>query len=345
MSSLSSQEKELIFNYCMGLVSDDQALKAQELMGSNPEAVQLYSGLKPCLESLENFEADNCPDVLAESTVTLLCEQAKSGYDNLELLLENEKDRAHIPSRFSWAALGTRLATAAVFMIVGAVLITAWNSATYYMRQIAWQNQCQSNLGGIYQGISNYKNDHDGKLASSASELGLPWWMVGNQQKNYSNTRPVWQLVKKGYIKPDQSLCPGHKHDRIPSLTSERIRRLNDFPSREYITYSFELLCRESNRMSTLPKVIMSDMNPLFEIIPSDFTGTIFIRLDDTLMTINSINHHRRGQNVLFCDGSIKFEKKRHIGIAQDDIFTLQNTTVYKGVEAPATDTDRFLAP
>jgi hypothetical protein len=60
---------------------------------------------------------------------------------------------------------------------------------------------------------------------------------------------------------------------------------------------------------------------------------------------LNSLNHNRRGQNVLFDDGSAGFVKTRFVGVNGDDIFTLQNTTLYQGSETPDRETDAFLAP
>ena len=51
------------------------------------------------------------------------------------------------------------------------------------------------------------------------------------------------------------------------------------------------------------------------------------------LSTTASMNHNRQGQNVLFSDGQVEFLKTRHIGILQDDIFTVQNIVEYRGNE------------
>ena len=72
----------------------------------------------------------------------------------------------------------------------------------------------------------------------------------------------------------------------------------------------------------------------------------IAIELDDKLAAANSNNHNRRGQNVLFIDGNARFVKRRYVDdVSKDDIFTLQNTSVYKGIEVPSCQTDAFLAP
>jgi len=89
----------------------------------------------------------------------------------------------------------------------------------------------------------------------------------------------------------------------------------------------------------------MADMNPLFENLPEDFSKEFRLQLDKTLLTLNSMNHNRRGQNVLFGDGRVEFIKKRFIGITRDDIYTLQDTDVYQGCEVPSRANDFFLAP
>jgi hypothetical protein len=86
----------------------------------------------------------------------------------------------------------------------------------------------------------------------------------------------------------------------------------------------------------------MADWNPLFEEL-SDNSKQFNLRLTKKLLTLNSINHNRRGQNVLFSDGRVEFLKTRFIGT--DDIFTLQDIDVYQGCEAPSCETDFFLAP
>jgi hypothetical protein len=86
-------------------------------------------------------------------------------------------------------------------------------------------------------------------------------------------------------------------------------------------------------------------MNPLFESLPSDFGQPLKLRLDARLLKVNSVNHKRKGQNVLFSDGSVKFVKTRLVGANNDDIFTLRDTQLYQGCEVPTCDTDDFLAP
>lgn len=87
----------------------------------------------------------------------------------------------------------------------------------------------------------------------------------------------------------------------------------------------------------------MADWNPLFEELPKDYSQPFQLRLTRKLLSLNSINHKRRGQNILFNDGRVNFMKTRLIGT--DDIFTLRDTDVYRGCEVPSCEEDFFVAP
>jgi len=66
-------------------------------------------------------------------------------------------------------------------------------------------------------------------------------------------------------------------------------------------------------------------------------------RLDDQLRNARSINHYGSGQNVLFVDNSVEFNRDRmHSG---DDIYTVRGTESYTGYESPSDEKDTFLAP
>jgi hypothetical protein len=89
----------------------------------------------------------------------------------------------------------------------------------------------------------------------------------------------------------------------------------------------------------------MADANPLFENLPNDHSKSLLLELNKELLTRNSSNHNRRGQNVLYGDGRAEFLRTRRAGILEDDIYTLQNVDIYEGREVPTCETDFFLAP
>ena len=345
MSPLSNAQNELLFDYCMGLTSVEQSSEVEKLISSSEEAADVCSRFKAALSPLDNSPIESCPDELVEGAIWRLNNAARSSQLELEQLLATEQEKK-VSSGGFWLNMGRRFATAAVFMIVGTILFTTFNVTTNYARQKSNQQQCQMQLSSIFDGIGQYSSDHDGQMPAVATTAGQPWWKVGsNSKENQSNTRHLWLLVKGGYVDRNDFVCPGSGHAKLAKLSDSQLKYYNDFPSRKNVAYSFRIKCNDSKDAdSSSRKVLMSDSNPLFETLPL-YSESLNLQLSKKLSTSNSINHNRRGQNVLFGDGSVKFVKTRRVGLSEDDIFTLQDTNTYRGVEVPTCESDVFLAP
>lgn len=343
MTELNNQQKQLLFDYCLGLTSEEVTAEAEQLIASNKQAAEIHSKLKTALSPLKTLESESCPNDLAEGTIWRLNNLARSSQLRLEQLLAGEQARSITDKSRFWRNLGEIVATAAVIVFVAGVLIAPLNLA----RQKSRQQACLMQLQRIGQGINSYSSDHDGQLPAVATAMGDPWWKVGYQGKeNHSNTRHIWLLVKGGYVKPADFVCPGRSRCQTAQLDPSEVQNYNDFPSRKYVTYSFRIRCSKPGEESPRgQKVLAADSNPLFERLPNDYSKPFKLEPNIDLLILNSINHNHRGQNVLFCDGSTAFVKVRQIGTSEDDIFTLQDTDTYQGVEVPARETDAFLAP
>ncbi len=345
MIPLNSEQKQLLFDYCFGFTSPEQTIESETLISSSKRAAVLHSKIKATLDPLNSIEPESCPDSLADRTVLRLTSLANSSQTRLQKLLASEQNRKFTSKNWLMSGFGRRLATAAVLMIVGSLLITSFRAISGYARHHSLRQQCQMQQSSIFQGLNNYISDHDGQSPAVATSAGAPWWKVGDQgDENHSNTRRVYLLVKKGYVKPADFVCPACEHGENLHMTPSQLSKFKDFPSRRYVTYSFQISCHNRNNGKLLCRnVIMSDWNPVFEELPDDFSERFNVRLNKKLLILNSNNHNRRGQNVLFGDGRVEFLKTRFIGT--DDIFTLQDTDIYQGCEAPSYETDFFLAP
>jgi hypothetical protein len=345
MNPLNSDQKQLLFDYCLGLTSEQHTAEAESLISSNKQAAEIHSKIKAVLEPLNSIEPESCPDSLADRTVFRLVNSANSGQERLQNLLTSEQNRKIASTGWLTAGFGRRLAVAAVLMIVGSLLLTTFRAVSGYARYHSLKQQCQIQQSSIFQGLHNYISDHDGQPPAVATAVGDPWWKIGHQgEENHSNTRRIFILVKESYVKPAYFVCPACGYSEAIQMTSAQLSKFKDFPSRRYVTYSFQINCQHtSNGKLLCRKVIMSDWNPLFEKLPDDFSKQLNLRLNKQLLSLNSNNHKRRGQNVLFGDGRVEFRKTRLIGT--DDIFTLRDTDVYQGCEAPSCETDFFLAP
>lgn len=348
MTPLSSQQKQLLFDYSLGLTSQCEAVEAERLLSSNPQASELYHVFQSTLAPLESVEAESCPDDLTDRLFARLAEAmpASLGRDRLEELLAAEQAgarRIRIPMWRNWTEV---VATAAAVVLFVSVLFPAIG----YMRQRYWQTQCGTQFANIYSGYRNYMADHDGLLPAVAITPGSPWWKVGYQGKeNYSNTRQPWLLVQHRYVEPDQFLCPGRRDEHKLTFDGFNIQTFNDFPSRAYIQFSVRIACPNSVGRGLMQKmVLMADRNPLSERLPSDHNTSLRLQLCETLMNANSRNHNNRGQNILLYDGSVEFARGRRASISDDDIYILRDMSCgmeLSGCEFPSSDSDIFLAP
>jgi len=340
MIPLTREQKELLFDYCMDLTSQEQEAEVEALITSNQEAQKIHSMLKVTFAPLDSLEPEFCPDTLVERTVLRLNEAARSSQEQLQQLLASEQSRAVDSKKRILVGLGGRLAMAAMFVIAGSVLLTSLN----FVRHNSRVQRCKMQMGNIFRGLAQYITDYDNQPALAVAP-GSPWWKVGAQgEENHSNTRNLYLLVKGEYVKLSDFVCPGSKCDERPEVTPDQIQSYKDFPNRNCVTYSFRISCQRMQDGKLLcRKVVMADWNPLFEDMPKDYNKPLQMKLTPQLLKLNSINHKRRGQNVLFRDGRIEYMRTRFIGA--DDIFTLQDTDVYQGCEVPSCETDFFLAP
>lgn len=342
MSPLRNQQKQLLFDYCIGLTSEEQNAEALALISSNEEATEIHSKLKAALTPLASLEPGTCPDDLAERTILRLNNAGRSSQLRLQQLLAGEQARGVSLKGTFWRNLGKMAAAAAVFLIG----LGAFQSTSNFARQQYGQSRCRAQLSSIYRGLGNYINDNDGKPPALATTQGAPWWKVGYQgQENHSNTRCMWLLVKSGYVEPANYVCPGRKQKLVIRFEPSQVKSYNDFPGRQHITYSIRICCKKPTADTLTTKVLMADLSPLFEDLPQDHSRPFSKRVDEDLLNHNSINHNYRGQNILLGDGSSRFQRNRLLGITRDDIFTLQNIRNYNGTERPTSEDEIFLAP
>jgi hypothetical protein len=342
MSPLNNQQKQLLFDYCIGLTSQEQNDQIQALISSSNDAAEIHVRLKNALSPLDSIKPETCPDDLAERTILRIHNLERSSRLQLQHLLAGEQDRKVALRSPFWRNLGKIAAAAAVVLIA----LGTFQTSSNFARQRYYQNRCQAQLGNVFRGLSGYVEDNDGRLPVVAATDGSPWWKVGYQGKeNHSNTRCMWLLVKGDYVDPADFVCPGRTQKLVIRFERSQIQNNNDFPTRQHITYSIRICCKEPTVEMLAQKVLMADLSPLFEALPSDFSQPLDIPVDEKLLNLNSTNHNYRGQNLLSGNGSVRFTSKRRIGITRDDIYTLVNVLNYNGTERPSCETDSFIAP
>ena len=308
---------------------------------SNEEAAELARKLQGVLSPLASHPEEQCPDELADVTISRLKAAAYSSQLKLQQLIAQEQGRQGAVKGVFRRNFGrVVLAAAAIYLIVSLYMPS--------IQQARYRSACLAQLMTMGQAIASYQHANNEQLPTVAAVEGSPWWKVGyksDTNENCSNTRHMWLLVRGEYVKPTIFICPGSGKSRGIKYRSINVRRYYDFPSRNSVSYSFRIRCNKSaDAMKNGRQVVASDLNPLFEELPKEF-DQLSLPLSKELEGLNSANHGRKGQNVLFCDGSAEFVKSRLVGEGNDDIFTLQNVFLYQGSEIPTCESDAFVAP
>jgi hypothetical protein len=344
MTAFNDQQKKLVFDYCMRQSSKEDCDQVEHIIDENAEAGHFCQCLQSILNLLDSTVEEACPEELAERTLDRLKQAKQSNQGNQKAVISAEQAPQQTIKVDFWRQFTQIAAVAAIVLFLASVSIPSLKMA----REKYYLSRCQSQFNNIYQGLVSYTADYErGPTINTVS--GAPWWKVGYQGvENYSNTRAVWLLPRHGYVKPNQFVCPARpKTQRIDYSTVDP-SKLYDFPGRAYIDYSSRVCCENQRQAPSGKMVLMADMNPLSEKIPTDHSKSLKIRLDESILNPNSINHGRRGQNVLLYDGSVGFNKTRYMSTSEDDIFSLVNMTYgseISGCELPSSDKDAFLAP
>ena len=351
MVPLNGQQKQLLFDHALGIASNRDTAEAERLLESHEEAIEVYRALRNALSPLDSYEVQDCPDGLADVTVSRLKVQAQATAgpttDKLDALLAEEshsRPTIRIPLWRNWGDLAV---VAAILVLFVGVVLPALGLA----RQRYYQTCCQDNQSEVYAGLTRYVAEHDGWLPNANLTPGAPWWKVGYQgAENHSNTRGAWLLVKRGYVPLNAFSCAGRRDIRPAQIDAAAIQRYHDFPSRASIAFSMRVCCPKSGRMDMSRRVeMLADRNPISEKFPSDYSKPFLgLRLGPELLTVNSRNHNGRGQNTLFSDGAVEFTRQRHTRSSQDDIYTLteiSDGSELRGCEVPSCEKDAFLAP
>lgn len=363
MGYLESHEQQLILDFYFRCGDEEDISRGRDLIAANPEAARLYAGLEDSLTELDSLKYEPCPDNLADLTIArlraaaavkLVADASSSRLIDLLKSQQNHRDYAPVaeasvavaPRRFG-RPLTEMVAAAAAVVLMAGILVPSIGSIRQHGRQIA----CENNLRQIGQAIAAFAGDNRGLMGDVRVQAGSPWWKIGYQgPENHSNTRYPWQLVKGNYVDGRVFICGGPADGKQVQYDPAQVATMNDFPSRQYINYSFLLLCDKNKDLTQRSRrIIAADSNPIFQKIPSQnplyqkLNEFERILLNEQLRQMMSANHRKKGQNVLYCDGSAEFIRTRIIN--GDDIFTVKDVEAYTGNETPCDPADIFLVP
>lgn len=325
----------------------------QRLLSEDAESQALYEALGGIVGPLGCLEEEEPPAGLSERTLQWVRQHAQAkqlAQRSVEIASGSVGIHRNRGGRARWVLSNLRdvVAVAACLMLVFLFMRPGVQKA----RHISQEQTCASQLRSLGYGLSQYAHDHSGQMPYVLRPQGAKWLDVGKQDdQHYSNTRNMYLLVKQGYVPLRSFLCPGVEGRpgiRVRAkVDSQTLKALQDFTHRHQVNYSFLLILDRQSFFAKQNEAVPigSDQNPIFADYDSGNPTVLDLSLHQELLNRNSANHAGRGQNLLFGDGHVRFSTKRHVGLHEDDIFTLNDILQYDGDEQPSAEHDILHAP
>ncbi len=351
-------EKLLDYNFHLDL-ADDRS-KTEALLESDKFAADVHSRIEKTLKPLESINNVDVPENLTQRSLALI-KQHKQAQDlaaaSASIARQQESQHRGYSdlSRGLWVFGNLR----EVFAVAASILLMFWvvQPGLNHARSLSNQVACMAQFKKTGEAFMSYAECNSGYLPYVHQQHGDVWWNVADKgERNESNTRNLYLLVKGEYLHPDNFICPemkGKYHTHaFPGFSV--LQKNDDFLCRYQVNYSF-LLTNKAMKVEHCPKansrmVLMADQNPLFEKLDCkspdcNHHGQKVLKYTDNNPNVNSPNHNRRGQNVLFADGHVEFVSARILGADMDDIYTVTDVSHYTGIERPENEADVFIAP
>jgi hypothetical protein len=245
---------------------------------------------------------------------------------------------------------GRLFAVGAVLIAVFGGLLPAWSIVLRFHRSTAFRMVCGTNLSRIGKAMLIYGNDHDDKLPRAAGQSGV-WaakiadWKGANRFEAYdinpdgtggraSISSSLYLLVKYAEVEPKHFICTGDSGIKEFKLgwfkaRGKKLTDLWDFgpePPR-HCSYSYHMPYSKYGLTTTDDPAlaVAAERNPWMD---SPFRKARDFQVFDPnggrlgIRAGNAITHKADGQNVLFLDNHVGFEKQSFCGINEDNIYT-----------------------
>ena len=248
---------------------------------------------------------------------------------------------------------GFTLVELLVVIAIIALLMGILMPALSRVRQIAFRVVCGTNLSGIGKAMLVYSNDYDDELPRSGGR-NSPWaakipnWQATNRYGAYgvsangeggvgSISSCFYLLVKYAEVTPKSFLCKGDTgtSEFKPANYGAGARDLIDLwdfgpEPKEHCSYAYHMpFGLYALTTSGEPGMaVAADRNPFVQspMAESKYIGRFIPGGGrDAVKAGNAVTHQEDGQNVLFLDSHVSFEKTPTCGINDDNIYTFWN--------------------
>jgi predicted nucleic acid-binding Zn ribbon protein len=247
---------------------------------------------------------------------------------------------------YGFAAIGAVIPPILIFVLFWFNVGGRWY-ATVHPRMV-----CGTNLMGLGKAMLIYSNDYDDEFPRAGGPDGrwsarLPWWAADNSRDAYGLSDPnategrasisssLYLLVKYAGVTPKSFICKGDYRttEFRPAKYGAGDRELTDLwdfgpEPWKHCSYSYHMpYGRYALTTSCGPGMaVAADRNPWmaspFVKAPKDFSKFNPDGDREAIKAGNAVAHNGDGQNVLFLDAHVGFEKRSFCGINDDNIYT-----------------------
>ena len=250
---------------------------------------------------------------------------------------------------------GFTLVELLVVIAIIALLMGILMPALARVRQLAFRMTCGTNLSGIGKAMLIYANDYEDELPRAGGKdatWGRVDWDALDRHQAYAGSREgsasisscFYLLVKYAEVTPKSFLCKGDTGTTEFTLAEEDLLTTDfelidawDFGETPWdnCSYSYHYpFSKYSLTTSSEPGLaVAADRNPWLESPAadvdsakwSDFHPDVNPYNGSTEQALkgNAISHQGDGQNVLFLDSHVNFEKRAHCSLEDDNIYTI----------------------
>jgi len=245
---------------------------------------------------------------------------------------------------------GFTLVELLVVIAIIALLMGILMPALARVRQIAFRMVCGTNLSGIGKAMLIYSNDYDDELPRSGGRNSV-WsgsivqWLADNRFAAYglaadgsggrgTITSSFYLLVKYAEVTPKSFICKGDSGttEFKPADDGAGDRELIDLwdfglEPKKHCSYSYHMpFGLYALTTSSEPGMaVAADRNPFIDSPAAEAKAITGFNPDGGKEAVNignAIAHQEDGQNVLFMDSHVGFEKRAFCAINDDNIYT-----------------------